>query len=78
MAVIYLRKGWIDSKEDIDNFLQQVKELLNDPNNLSIVQKTGGRDKTREFREKYGINQNTEDYIDQSEFDNIYNRKSKD
>ncbi len=30
------------------------------------------------LREKYGINQNTEDYIDQSEFDNIYNRKSKD
>ena len=56
MAVIYLGKGWIDSKEDVDSFLQQVKELLNDPNNLSIVQKTGSRDKTREFREKYGIN----------------------
>ncbi len=56
MAVIYLQRGWTESEEDVGNFLQKVRELLTDPNNLSIVQKTGIRDKTREFREKYGIN----------------------
>ena len=55
MVVRYLRKGWVDTKEIVEIFLTQVKNLLQDSNNLYIVQKTDRPDKTREFREKYGI-----------------------
>ncbi|WP_021169763.1 hypothetical protein SOV_45640 [Sporomusa ovata DSM 2662] len=51
-----MHQGWTESEENVGSFLRKVKDLLNDPNNLSIVQKTGIKDKTREFREKYGIN----------------------
>ena len=52
MVVRYLRKGWVDSKETVEVFLTQVKNLLSDSSNLYIVQKT---DRPREFTERYGI-----------------------
>jgi len=56
MVVLYLSKGWVDKAENVEMFLLQVKELLSDSRNLYIVQKTDVFDKTRQFRERYGIN----------------------